>query len=205
VNLQRPFQVVAPTLDGDVLTLLARADHTLTGRAIERGTGGSHGGVRRALEHLVREGIVERERAGSAYLYRLNRRHLAARWIEGLASLRLELIERLRQEVTVWQLGAAAVVLFGSAARGEAGSESDLDLLVIRPAGVDDDNPVWRGQIRDLESAATAWTGNDARVIEFGADELAQEEPVLDTAVADGVELHGSLRRLLREARGRRA
>ncbi len=53
MNLQRPFQVVAPTLDGDVLTVLARADRSLTGRAIERETEGSHGGVQRALDHLV--------------------------------------------------------------------------------------------------------------------------------------------------------
>src|SRR5665647_1343281 len=111
MNLQRPFQVIAPTLDGDVLTLLARADRAMTGRAIERESGSSHGGVQRALEHLVAEGIITRERAGRAFLYRLNREHLAAPWIEGLASLRLELIERLRELVGGWQVPAAAVVL----------------------------------------------------------------------------------------------
>jgi predicted transcriptional regulator len=205
MNLQRPFQVVAPTLDGDVLTLLARADRPLTGRAIARESGGSHGGVQRALEHLVAEGIVTRERAGRAFLYRLNRDHLAARWIEGLASLRLELIERLRQTVATWHVPADAVVLFGSAARNEAGQQSDIDLLVIRPTTVDYDDPVWRGQVRTLESAAATWTGNDTRVLEYATDELANEEPVLDIAAAEGIELHGSLRRLLRTARRRRA
>lgn len=203
MNLQRPFQVVAPTLDGDVLTLLARADRPLTGRAIERESGASHGGVQRALEHLVAEGIVTRERAGRAFLYRLNRDHLAARWIEGLASLRLELIERLRERVASWQVPAAAVVLFGSAARNEAGQRSDIDLLVIRPAKVDYDDPVWREQVSALEAAAAAWTGNDARVLEFDADEIGNEEPVLDVAATEGIELHGSLRRLLRSARRR--
>ncbi len=205
MNLQRPFQVVAPTLDGDVLTLLARADRPLTGRAIARESGGSHGGVQRALEHLVAEGIVTRERAGRAFLYRLNRDHLAARWIEGLASLRLELIERLRQTVATWRVPADAVVLFGSAARNEAGQRSDIDLLVIRPTRVDYDDPAWREQVRTLESAAATWTGNDARVLEYAADELANEESVLDIAAAEGIELYGSLRRLLRTARRTRA
>ena len=40
------------------------------------------------------------------------------------------MIERLRNQVEGWQLPAAAVSLFGSAARGEAGRESDIDLLV---------------------------------------------------------------------------
>jgi len=205
MNLQRPFQVVAPTLDGDVLTLLARADRPLTGRAIARESGASHGGVQRALGHLVGEGIVTRERAGRAFLYRLNRGHLAARWIEGLASLRLELIDRLRGTVAAWQVSADAVVLFGSAARNEAGQRSDIDLLLIRPATVDYDDPVWREQVRALESAAATWTGNDARVLEYAADEIAKEEAVLDIAAAEGIELHGSLRRLLRTARRRGA
>lgn len=201
MNLQRPFQVVSPTLDGDVLTLLARADRAMTGRSIERASGASHGGVQRALRHLVAEGIVTREPAGRAFLYRLNREHLAAPWIEGLASLRLELIERLRVQATGWQLPAAAVSLFGSAARGEAARESDIDLLVIRPPGVDYEHTVWREQVASLEQAAARWTGNDARVLEFALDDLAADEPVLETAVAEGVDLHGSLRRLLRHPR----
>jgi predicted transcriptional regulator len=205
MNLHRPFQVVAPTLDGDVLTVLARADRPLTGRAIARESGASHGGVQRALEHLVAEGIVTRERAGRAFLYRLNRDHLAARWIEGLASLRLELIERLRETVAAWQVLAEAVVLFGSAARNEAGQRSDIDLLVIRPVSVDYDDPLWREQVRALQSAAASWTGNDTRVLEYAADEIANEEPVLDIAASEGIELHGSMRRLLRTARRTRA
>jgi predicted nucleotidyltransferase len=204
MNLQRPFQVVAPTLDGDVLTLLARADRPLTGRAIARESGASHGGVQRALQHLVAEGIVTREPAGRAFLYRLNRDHLAARWIERLALLRLELIERLRETVAAWPASADAVVLFGSAARNEAGQRSDIDLLVIRPTTVDYDDPVWREQVRTLETAAATWTGNDTRVLEYAADEIASEEPVLDIAAAEGIELHGSLRRLVRTARRRR-
>jgi hypothetical protein len=202
MNLQRPFQVVAPTLDGDVLTALAGADRTLTGRAIERETGGSHGGVQRALDHLLAEGIVTRQRAGRAYLYQLNGDHLAAQWIQGLATLRLQLIDRLRTSIGSWKIPPASGVLFGSAARGEAGRASDLDLLMIRPAGTNADDDSWREQVMALERAASAWTGNDARVLEYGEEELAVDAPVLATAAAEGVELHGSLRRLLAHAGG---
>jgi len=204
MNLQRPFQVVAPTLDGDVLAVLARADRAVTGRAIERESGGSHGGVQRALDHLVAEGIVIRERAGRAYLYRLNRDHLAAPWIEGLATLRLQLIDRLRSSIGEWEIQPASSVLFGSAARGEAGPASDLDLLMVRPRDIDADNETWRGQVMALQEAVSGWTGNDARVLEYGEDELGLDEPVLETVAAEGVELHGSLRRLLGRRRGRR-
>src|SRR5919201_2344512 len=117
MNLQRPLQVVGPTLDGDVLTALSRADRPMTGRMVEQAIGGSHGGVQRALEHLVAEGVITSERVGRANLYRLNRDHIAAPWIEGLASLRLQLIQRLRDFVAGWRTQPDALVLFGSAAR----------------------------------------------------------------------------------------
>jgi predicted nucleotidyltransferase len=198
MNLQRPFQVISPTLDGDVLTALARADRPLTGRAIEHAIGASHGGVQRAVRHLLSEGIISSERAGRAHLYRLNREHLAAPWIEGLATLRLQLIERIRGEIDSWSIAPAAAVLFGSAARDEAGPASDLDLLVIRRAATDGDDEMWREQLLTLAEVVGAWTGNDARVLEYGEDELDSGETVLATAAVEGVELFGSLRRLLR-------
>jgi predicted nucleotidyltransferase len=203
VNLQRPFQVVAPTLDGDVLTVLARADRALTGRAIERETGGSHGGVQRALDHLAAEGIISRERAGRAYLYRLNRNHLAAPWIEGLATLRLQLIERLRDSVGQWEIEPASTVLFGSVARDEAARASDLDLLIVRPHGIDADDETWRTQLMAIQQAVTSWTGNDTRVLEYGEEEISPEEPVLNAAASEGIEIGGSLPRLLERARRR--
>lgn len=188
---------MAPTLDGDVLTVLARAERALTGRAIERETRSSHGGVQRALDHLVSEGIVSRERAGRAYLYRLNREHLAASWIEGLATLRLQLIDRLRESIGEWEIEPAASVLFGSAARDEADTASDLDLLMIRPQGVDAESAVWRAQLMEIQEAVSGWTGNDVRVLEYGEEEIGAREPVLDDAALEGIELHGSLRQLL--------
>lgn len=200
MRLQQPFRTVAPTLDGDVLLVLARADRALTGRAVEQASGGSHGGIRRALEHLVAQGVVDREPAGRAYLYRLNRDHLAAPAIEQLASLRLTLLDRLRSAIAAWPVQPAAAVLFGSAARGDMHDGSDLDLLVVRPASTPSDDPDWQAQLAGLARAATRWTGNDARILEVAEGDLARPEPVVTTAAAEGVELHGSLRELLRGA-----
>ena len=88
------------------------------------------------------------------------------------------------------------VVLFGSVARGEATPDSDLDLLVVRPADREPDEPVWQEQLSQLQTHATAWTGNDTRVLEFGERELTDGEPrqVLTDAARDGIELYGTLR-----------
>jgi DNA-binding transcriptional regulator YhcF (GntR family) len=208
MDLARPLRVIAPTLQGDVLGVLAKGDRVLTGRAVAREIGNaSVSGVQRALDRLVSEGIILRENAGRAYLYRLNREHLAARWIEGLASLRLQLIERLIELVGSWETAPVVAVLFGSAARAETGSESDLDILIVRPRGCDEDDAGWREQLMELESSAAAWTGNDARVLEFDEEEirgLAASEAVIQAAASEGIELYGS-RRLLRPQRRRRS
>jgi predicted nucleotidyltransferase len=200
VNLQRPFEVVSPTLDGDVLMVLAQSDRALTGRAIEREIAASHTGIRRALDHLVAQGIVIREPAGRAHLYRLNRAHLACPWIEGLAGLRSQLVDRLREAIDDWSVRPMAAVLFGSVARREANRDSDIDILIVRPDQLDAGDEDWRDRILALQTNVAAWTGNDARVLEFGELELSAE-PVVAAAAAEGIELHGSLRRLLARPR----
>jgi hypothetical protein len=75
---------------------------------------------------------------------------------------------------------------------------------MIRPRGIDADAEVWREQVMALQEAVSGWTGNDARVLEYGEEELGLDEPVLEAAAAEGVELHGSLRRLLGGRRRRR-
>ena len=198
MDLARPLNVITPTVDGDVLAVLARADASFTGRQVHRVAGRhSERGVRNALHRLCDQGIVARERVGSADQYRLNRRHLAAPYIESLAGLRAELLRRFADEIGRWDIAPAYAALFGSAARGDMQPESDIDLLVVREDSVDADAPLWRTQLDRLASDATAWTGNDTRILEFSAGEaragLAAGDGVLLAARAEGVALFGPL------------
>ncbi len=193
--------MVTPTLDGDVLSVLARAEAEMTGRELQRVIGhGSHQGIRNAADRLAEQGVVSRRSAGNANLYQLNRDHVAASWIEGLASLPAQVLDRLRDAISRWEQLPTLVVLFGSVARGKATPQSDLDLLVVRPADCEPDEPVWQQQLSTLQVHASAWTGNDARVLEFGEQELTEGEPqqVLADAARDGIELYGALRLLRR-------
>jgi Nucleotidyltransferase domain len=204
MDFRRPLRVVTPTLDGDVLSVLAGAEAEMTGRELQRVIGhGSHQGVRNAADRLAEQGVVSRRSAGNANLYQLNRDHVAAAWIEGLASLPAQVLDRLRAAINGWEQRPVLVVLFGSVARGEATPESDLDLLVVRPADCDADEPAWQEQISALQAHASAWTGNDARVLEFGEQEITDGDPqqVLTDAARDGIELYGTLRLLRRSFR----
>ncbi len=205
MDFRRPMQTVTPTLDGDVLYVLARAEVEMSGREIQRIAGrGSAQGIRNAADRLVAQGVLLRRPAGSAHMYSLNRDHLAAPFIEGLAGLTSQLLERLRSEIAEWQVAPVAVLLFGSVAIGGATAASDLDLLVLRSAGCETDAPQWQDQLAALQEHATAWCGNDARILEYGEDELGERlaEPVITDALRDGVLLAGSLRALRGLTRG---
>jgi len=199
MDFRRPLSVVAPTLDGDVLGVLAGVHEEFTGRRIHQVLGrGSEAGVRKAADRLVEQGIVTRRQAGQAKLYSLNRNHLAAAYIEGLGSLREKLIKKLKVAVGKWETPPAYMALFGSVARGEAGPQSDLDLFVLRPPGTPASNRVWQEQLAKLENDATVWTGNEARIVQFRVAELRDVEvrKITREVLKEGVPIHGDPSRL---------
>jgi predicted nucleotidyltransferase len=196
MDLGRPFSVITPTVDGDVLAVLGAERASLTGRQVQQIDGRhSEKGVRNALHRLCGQGIVTRERVGSADLYTLNLEHLAAPYVEALAALRHELLQRLAAVFEAWEVPPAYAALFGSAARGDMTLGSDIDLLVVRPDGVAIEHPAWRDQLADLTNRVTAWTGNDARPLELSEVEvhrgLDHGEQVLSAISADGLLLFG--------------
>jgi predicted nucleotidyltransferase len=202
MDFERPLSVVAPTLDGDVLGVLAGAEEEFTGRRLHRVLErGSEQGVRKAADRLVAQGIVTRRQAGQAKLYSLNRSHLAAGPIQELTMLRLRLVERLRALVEAWVESPYAMFLFGSVARGEAGIDSDIDLFVLLPLMQTVESTEWQGQLTELESEATAWTGNEARVIEYRRQDLADPEvrKVAQEVLKEGIPIFGTRSRLRNE------
>ncbi|HVS29369.1 MAG TPA: nucleotidyltransferase domain-containing protein [Solirubrobacteraceae bacterium] len=207
MDFRHPLATITPTLDGQVLSVLAGADAEFTGRQVHRLLGThSERGVRKVLNRLVEQGVVLSRKAGPANLYQLNRDHLATPWIEGLVGLRRELLERLKAEVSTWQIRPAVGTVFGSAARGEASTESDIDLLLIRPAASDDGREAWEAQLASLQAKASAWTGNDARILEFSEEELrgsAGQQDVLKAVAREGLFFAGSrvtIKRLIKRS-----
>jgi predicted nucleotidyltransferase len=196
MDLTRPYAAIGPTLDPGVLTVLAGTTRPLTGREIARLMGRtSHSGVIAVLDRLGDQGIVDREEAGRAFLFTLNREHLAAPAVELLANLREELLHRIRNAVDGWSVRSHHLSLFGSAARGDGDVDSDIDLFVVRSSTIEPQEPVWREQLDLITWQVERWTGNPARVIEVDERDLPQlreeRSPVVDELLADAISLAG--------------
>jgi len=206
MELHRPLRVVTPTVDGDVLAVLARAEADFTPPQV-RDLIGEHSveGVRNSLNRLAAQGILSTRSAGNATLYGLNRAHLAAPAIAALANLRGTLIDRIRKRLAEWEPPCAYAALFGSAARNSMTTDSDIDIFCVRAAAIDADDGDWRHQVDLLGADVTAWTGNDARIVEYGTEEVevgidVNERFLVDIEV-DGIWLAGR-RNYLRALRG---
>jgi DNA-binding transcriptional ArsR family regulator len=207
MDLSRPYaSVLGGALEGEVLSVLAGTTRPLTGRQIARlAAHGSDRGLRLALNRLADQGLVDTMEAPPAVLYSLNRDHIAAPVALQLAALRSELVRRLRAALSTWQVPPVHASMFGSAARGDGNAHSDIDLLLVRSASVDGDDPVWRDQVQRLADAAERWTGNHAGISEIGEEELlrlaTERPPIVEELEQHATTLAGpDARRLLRTA-----
>lgn len=205
MNVSTPSEAVVPTLDGPVLITLAKLTGPVTGRQLHHLAGvGSEAGVRNVLTRLVHQGLVHVTPAGSALLYTVNREHIAWPAVRALAGLRGELLTRLRDTLGGWAPRARTAALFGSTARGDGNSESDIDVLLIRQRRTGADDDAWQLQVSRLSEAVTAWTGNTCHCYDIGSDDLARHiaahDPLVSSWRTDAITICGTdLRGLLRD------
>lgn len=191
----QPFGGVIVGARGAVLAVLLRTGEPLTGRRIHGMVSDDHSlwSVQEALKALAQLGLVESRSVGRAGVHVINEAHASITPLRALvdptAALRVVVGDVVGSDVE-------AVLLFGSIARGEANTESDVDLAVI--AGVE-----WQGRV-ELEDAVRARLGNDCDVLVFTPTEFAQraagDELVVGEILRDGVALVGSKSKVSRGA-----
>ncbi|TRW79469.1 nucleotidyltransferase domain-containing protein [Mycolicibacterium sp. 018/SC-01/001] len=202
MQLNKPFGTVTPTLDGDVLGVLASADGSFTIAQVQRVLATASGeGIRKVLNRLSMQGVVLRDQAGRTNVYRLNTEHVAAQPIIALSRLNSAFLERLEAHLHGWVDDVKYAAVFGSAATGRMTLDSDIDLLLVRaspvgPDGHDGDPDRWDQRLAELARLVTAWTGNDARIVEYTEADLALaaagDEPLLRDVARHGLTVNGA-------------
>ncbi len=196
MDVADPIHSVISTLDGQVLDVLSKVSGPLTGRELARlARHGSQSGLQRALNRLADQGVVEAEQHAGAIMYTLNREHLAYPAVEILTRLRAELLDRITTLIGSWDIRPEHASLFGSTARRDGDTSSDIDILLVRPEGTDEDDEAWASQVEDLRERVRRWTGNHCQP--FQADrrdlnEFAKASAAITTEwIADSIRLLG--------------
>jgi len=199
-----PVQAVIPGTQGRVLAVLAQTTAELNLRTVARLASVSPAQASRVLPGLVALGLVERREVPPSSLFLLNPQNVAAQAVIELARSRDTTIDRMSAAATELLTPPTSVVIFGSFARGEADSESDIDAVIVRPDEIDDDNDEWSAGVERWRTSVQAISGNRVEVIEIGRsdaiEKLSSGSQLWQDIARDGVVVHGASIEELRAA-----
>jgi len=123
---------------GAVLALLyGRAGHSFYTRQIAREVDTSVGAVQRELENLSKVGLIVRKSMGSQVFYQANRDTPIFPEMRALVNKTIGLFGVLRSALRPLSKQIVAAFVYGSVARQEETAQSDVDLVVVGKASLD--------------------------------------------------------------------
>lgn len=173
MDYRRPVEALIPGVQGRVLGVLARTDTDLTMRAVADLAGVSPQQASVVIGRLVDLGVVERRDVPPASLVRLAAGNLAAEAVISISRLRDAAVGRLAELAALISPAPASLVVFGSFARAEAGAESDIDVLAVRPALRDAaEELAWTASLGEWIDRARYLLGSPVNHIEVDLQEL---------------------------------
>jgi len=191
MNLAEPYDFVMSRSTAAVLRVLIGAQTSFSIRQIARIAEISVPQALRVIDHESDRGLVLVEHAGRARMCRFNKDHLAANAIVELLTLRERMINVIRDEISTWVIKPLHSSLFGSAARGGGGTESDLDVLVVRPEDVSENE--WERQKYASGLNLKKKIGNTVSWFDISLAEMTNAkkaaEPIFSEWAKDGISL----------------
>jgi len=195
MDLVQPVQAVIPGAQGRILAVLAETSAELSLRTIARLSGVSIAQASRVMPKLVELGMVERRELPPSSLFRLVNEHVASRAVLALAGARRTVLDQVGRAAGALASPPISVILFGSFARGDARSGSDIDVVIVRPAAVAEENEAWASGLEAWRQHARRITGNRIEIVEVSEREIARllqgREPVWSDVARDGVVIFG--------------
>lgn len=190
----RPVEALIPGAQGRVLGALVRAGAPLNLRTLARLAGISAGQASRVLPRLVELGVVRRTEVPPAALFELPARNFAAQVVRDFSDAHGALLREMRRTAAKLKPVPASVILFGSAATGEARAGSDIDVLIVR-ASDDTHDDAWTTVLMKWVTRIREFSGNPVNLIEENEDDiprlLRSSRGLWATIRNDGVVLAG--------------
>ncbi|MDN5761108.1 MAG: nucleotidyltransferase domain-containing protein [Microlunatus sp.] len=115
---------------------------------------------------------------------------MACAVVEAAVALREALLRRLADTIAGWPVQPRRATLFGSAARADGSTGSDVDLLFVR------DGPscgAWENQVDTFRNRILMWTGNHPQIVDPDPETwqrmVAESDPIVESVRADGIDL----------------
>jgi predicted nucleotidyltransferase len=206
VDFVRPVEAVVPGVQGRILAVLAETSAELNLRTIARLSRVSVAQASRVMPSLVELGIVERREAPPSALFRFVPENIAARAVTALAGAREAVLDEIGGAAGDLVPAPASVIVFGSFARAEAVRGSDLDVVVVRADGIEEEDARWREGLAAWRDGLGRLTGNAVDVVEVSEPDairlLRSRKPLWLDVQRDGVAVFGAD---VAELRGRRS
>ena len=124
---------------GAILALLyGRADQSFYTRQIAREVDASVGAVQRELENLSKVGLIVRTSLGSQVFYQANRDASIFREMQSLVKKTTGIFSVVRSALHPLATRILVAFVYGSVAREEETAQSDVDLMVVGKATLDE-------------------------------------------------------------------
>ena len=190
MDLSHPEYVVLGENRARILHRLAVLAEAASGRRIHELSGvRALRTTQRILDELVALGLVDMQRVGPANAYTLNRSHVLWGPIEEILATRAVVASAVEEAVREETAGVVvSAAIYGSMARGEAGPESDVDVLVVweDATAADQRDAV----LEALHERVRRLTGNRVQVLAVTGAELARlvehDDPLIASIRKDG-------------------
>ena len=196
MDFARPVQAVVPGAQGRILAVLAETSAELNLRALARLSGVSLAQASRVLPGLVSLGMVERRDVPPAALFRVVSDHVAVRAVMELSRARDVVLGEIGRLAAELSPPPVSVIVFGSLARGDAGLDSDIDVVVVRPGAVGEESEAWRHDVEAWRQEVRRLSGNAVEIVEVGEREIGRllrsRRPMWRDVVRDGVVVYGA-------------
>jgi len=195
LNTAEPSDIVLPRATAAVFRVLVGAETSFSIRQLARLAGVSAPRAVEIVNRASERGLILVEQGGRSRMCRFNREHLAADAVIELVTIRERIFRAIEEEISLWKIQPLHASLFGSVARGEGNTQSDLDLLLVRPKSESEET--WEEQKYTSGSRLKAKIGNPVSWFDISVAELKAavraSEPILSEWKKDSIHLAGPL------------